>query len=98
MTTDRKTESSLNDLVSRMSRAMVVGSVRRAPFVLAAATALTAVSLAYAAFHLGVNSNTKAMLSDDLPFREMTRHLLDAFPQLGEPLIVVIDAHSKKLS
>jgi hopanoid biosynthesis associated RND transporter like protein HpnN len=78
--------------VSRLSRSVAVASARRAAMVLALAVATTAICLAYAAFHLGVNSNTKAMLSDELPFRQMTHRLLEAFPQLGEPLIVVVDA------
>jgi hopanoid biosynthesis associated RND transporter like protein HpnN len=70
--------------------------MRGGGFVLLLATAVTAGALYYAAHHLGVNSNTKAMLSNDLPFRRMIAQMHTAFPQLGEPIILVIDADTSE--
>ncbi len=49
--------------------------------VLLLATLVTVGALYYAANNLGVNSNMKAMLSNDLPFRQMMLQMREAFPR-----------------
>lgn len=84
----------LDHAIASLSERLVRFATRHAKLVLAATMSLTVAAGVYAALHLGVNSDTKAMLSEDLPFRQMTQRLLETFPDLGEPLIVVIDAET----
>jgi len=84
--------SRLDEALGRYSAACVRLAATRPAWVLAVATALTVASLAYAATHLGINSDTSAMLSEDLGFRRVTKQIHAAFPQIDEPLIVVVDA------
>jgi hypothetical protein len=82
----------LETIVNR-SLASWVGLVqRRARWVLALTLAACVVSGLYVKEHLGVNSDQTAMLSPDLPYRQLERQFYDAFPHLEEPLVVVVDA------
>ncbi len=51
-------------------------------------------TLVYAIEHLGINTSTKEMLSDTLPFRRNDRAMDSAFPQLEHQILVVVDAAS----
>jgi len=84
----------LDESIARIARNIVQFATAHARLVLGSAALLTVASALYAAFALGINSDTNAMLSEDLPFRQMTKQLVDTFPGLGEPLIVVVDADS----
>ncbi|MCW5600687.1 MMPL family transporter [Nitrosomonas sp.] len=53
---------------------------------------LCALSLHYAAGHLGIDTDTTKMLSEELPFRQDRERLVAAFPQDEEAALVVIDA------
>jgi hypothetical protein len=77
--------------VGRLCAAMVDIGRRGGVVVLALATLATAGALYYAANNLGVNSNMKAMLSNDLPFRRMVGQMHEAFPDIAEPIILVVD-------
>jgi hopanoid biosynthesis associated RND transporter like protein HpnN len=51
-------------------------------------------ALVYAAGHLGINTSTKEMLSEELPFRRNDRAMDAAFPQLEHQILVVVEAAS----
>ncbi|WP_107789525.1 MMPL family transporter [Nitrosomonas nitrosa] len=53
---------------------------------------LCALSLHYAAGHLGIDTDTTKMLSEELPFRQDRERLVAAFPQDEQAVLVVIDA------
>ncbi len=65
---------------------------RLAIWVVLIAVLSSAVMLAYAISHLGINTSTKEMLSDKLPFRQNDRAMDRAFPQLEHQILVVVDA------
>ena len=52
---------------------------------------LCALSLHYAASHLGIDTDTTKMLSEELPFRQDRERLVAAFPQDEQAVLVVID-------
>jgi uncharacterized protein len=76
----------------------VVASVRAASrhrrAVVAGTLALTLVSLAYSATHLGVNADPQALLDADLPFQRLDRDFARHFPSLNNALLVVVDGDS----
>lgn len=84
----------LDKVIANRSEKLVRFATAHAKAVLVAAAALTVAAGVCAFIGLGVNSDTRAMLSEELPFRQMAQRLLETFPGLGEPLIVVIDADS----
>ena len=51
-------------------------------------------ALVYSAGHLGINTSTKEMLSEELPFRRNDRAMDAAFPQLEHQILVVVEAAS----
>ena len=72
-----------------------VAMVTRRPLlvlILAVASALTC--LAYGATHLGIDTSTKEMLSEELPFRQNDRAMEAAFPALEESIIAIVEAES----
>ena len=68
-----KARSILTGLVGRVSTRILVhwvdGCRRFAPFIVVAALALTAGCGYYAATNLGIQTNSDALLSHDLPYR-----------------------------
>ncbi|MDC0034035.1 MMPL family transporter, partial [Alphaproteobacteria bacterium] len=69
-----------------------VGGVQRsAGLVVAVAVLLTALSGWYTASHLTVDTDNADMLSADLPFRQDAIRLKQAFPQLSNNIVIVID-------
>ncbi len=71
---------------------------RRALLVLLAAIAATAAVGQYTATHLEMNTSTKDMLSEDLPFRQRDREFEAAFPQLYNNIVLVIDGANADLA
>ncbi|WP_411820487.1 MMPL family transporter [Hyphococcus formosus] len=68
-------------------------TARRMGVVLAALIVVAACFAGYyAATHLKVNTDTSAMLDPDLPFQQRAAELREAFPQLKDDVIVVINA------
>ncbi len=67
---------------------------RRAPWVLGLAVVITLSSLGLTARNLGVSTDTKAMLSPELPFRQARAELDAAFPILPHNFFIVIDAET----
>ncbi len=64
---------------------------RRAAWVLLLAAAATAASLYLAYRHLGIDTDTSNMISEDVPFRRHDTAFRQAFPKLDGALVVVID-------
>ncbi len=51
-------------------------------------------SLFYAAGHLGIDTDTTKILSEDLPFQQDRKRFLEAFPQDDQAILVVVDAQT----
>jgi hopanoid biosynthesis associated RND transporter like protein HpnN len=76
-----------------------VDTMRRlALAVLVTATTATAVASYYTLQNLGINTDTDAMLSPDLPFRRAWDEFTAAFPQLRNLLLVVIEGDNPDLT
>ena len=71
---------------------------RRAMMVVLAAVVATAALAYYTAAHLGINTSTKDMLSEDLPFRQVDSAFEAAFPQLYNTILLVIDGANADLA
>lgn len=69
----------------------VGGVQRQAWLVVALAIALTGLSSWYTVSHLTIDTNTDDMLSAELPFRQDAIRLKQAFPQLSNNIVIVID-------
>lgn len=91
METSSGRATTFDKTVGRLCAAMVDTGRRGGVVVLLLATLVTVGALYYAANNLGVNSNMKAMLSNDLPFRQMMLQMREAFPDISEPIILVVD-------
>jgi hopanoid biosynthesis associated RND transporter like protein HpnN len=81
----------LDARVSRYAAACVAFSQRRPRAVVAACLALAGLALAAAVTHLGVNSNTDDLLSDELPHRRNLAAFARHFGDRGLDLIVVVE-------
>lgn len=69
--------------------------VKRPAVVLLAIALVSAAAAVYAARNLGINADTRVLVSDDLDFRRRQRELLEAFNTLDtHSIFVVIDADS----
>ncbi|HUC62190.1 MAG TPA: MMPL family transporter [Alphaproteobacteria bacterium] len=62
--------------------------------IIVGAVALTAVAGTYTVDHLGMNTDSNALLSSDLPYRKNLKEYEKEFPQLQDNLVVVIEADS----
>jgi hypothetical protein len=78
--------------LSRLLAAMVEHSRRRAPLAALIGLLLGAVSLWYASGHLGVTTDTDALFSATLPWRQREIAWDRAFPQFNDLLVAVVDA------
>jgi hopanoid biosynthesis associated RND transporter like protein HpnN len=78
--------------LSRLLAAMVEHSRRRAPLAVLVGLLLAAVSLWYASGHLGVTTDTNALFSATLPWRQREIAWDRAFPQFNDLLVAVVDA------
>ena len=69
--------------------------VTRRPALVLALALLTALGgLAYGVVNLGINTSTKDMLSEKLPFRQNDRAMEAAFPALEESIVAIVEAKS----
>lgn len=66
-------------------------AARHARVVTVAALGLSVVAAVYAGRHLGMETDSNALLSPDLPHRKTQANFDKAFPQLGDNIVVVID-------
>lgn len=51
----------------------------------------TGASLYYTVTHLGINTDTAGMLDPDLPFQRASRAFAQAFPQLSDQIVVIVE-------
>ena len=76
-----------------------VDLVRRGAVAVVIAAALVAAATgAYVVHAFRINTDTEDMLSPELPFRQHSRALSEAFPQFSDNIVVVIDADSADLA
>jgi hypothetical protein len=78
--------------LSRLLAALVEGSRRRAPIVLAGAILLAALSCWLAATRLGVTTDTDELFAASLPWRQHELAFGRAFPQFTDLIVAVVDA------
>ena len=71
---------------------------RRAPRVILLMLLLSGLGLHYTISHLGIDTDTKKMFSEDLPFRRAHIDYQQAFPQYVDFLLVVVDADTPDLA
>ena len=76
----------------RLLAALVEGSQRRAPLVLAGAVLIAALCCWLAATRLGVTTDTDELFAASLPWRQRELAFARAFPQFKDLLVAVIDA------
>ncbi len=69
----------------------VLTCIENAKTVLALALVLTVMSVGTAATFLTINTDTGRMIDQELPFRMRFAELLQAFPQVDETLVVVVE-------
>jgi len=73
----------------------VVDCCRRAAlWVVLAGLAVAGLSLGYTVNHLMLDTDPMNLLAPDLPFRQLSRALDAAFPQLDDLIVVVVDQGS----
>ena len=81
-----------DNAIGHASAATVAFAARHARWVVALCLSLTVGSIFMVVNHLGLNTDTRAMLSEDLPFRRLAAQFEAAFPVLEQPMIIVVDA------
>jgi uncharacterized protein len=79
-------------------RRWVRASQAHALIVLLVAAVLATASLIYIKGHFGVDTNSKNLISEKLPWRQTDKELDRLFPQLSNTLIVVIDSPTPELA
>jgi uncharacterized protein len=84
----------VDELMGRPCGALVEAAARRPWRTLVAAFVVAALSLVYVANHLGVNGDSDALFDENLPFRKLRIEFENAFPDLKDRVLVVIDAKS----
>ena len=89
---------SLADLARRAATAWVSFACRRARLVTAAAFLLTALAGGYLAVNARINTDTTDMLNPELPFRQLSRALSEAFPQFSDNILVVVEGDTPDLA
>jgi len=72
--------------------------VRRPWVTLLAALAVTAAALFYTAGHFAMSTDTAALISPDVSWRQHERRFDDAFPQLRDSMLVVVDGATPELA
>ena len=93
-----KARGGLAALLGGASAGLVRHSCRRPWTTLLLILALASGALWLAATRLTIDTSTEDMLSPDLPFRKSMTELREAFPALGQTLVVVIKAPSDALA
>ncbi len=77
---------------------LVALGVARPWATLAAALALLLVALGYAATHFTMTTDTAALISPDVPWRQQERAADAAFPQLSDAMLVIVDGETPELA
>lgn len=89
---------SVDEYLGRMAAALVARVQRRAGTVILLFLAATVGIGAYAARTLGINSSEIEIFSDDLQVMELRATYLENFPELRDPIVVVVDAVTPDLA
>ena len=76
----------------------VVASIRRPWLTLIAALVLAVLAVFYTAGHFAMTTDTAALISPDVPWRQHERAFDDAFPQLRDSMVVVADGRTPELA
>ena len=84
--------SALSFIPSRFIQALSKLPIRFPWLILLLFIAISGVSLNYTIHHLGMNTNTSDLLSQDLPFIKMRSKLEKAFPKDASAIIVVVES------
>jgi hypothetical protein len=82
----------------RFASLWVDGVRRWAPWVVVVALVATVGAGFFVARNVAINTDTEDMLSPDLPFQKYSREEDEAFPQLSDMLVVVIDGQTPDLA
>lgn len=86
--------SEKSDLAGRIARWWVARVVRHARVVTVAILLATVLTGFYVARNLDINTNDSDMLSAELPFRQNAIAVDEAFPQLSDNMVVVLDGRN----
>jgi len=86
--------SSIAEIGRRVAILWVDGVRRLAPWVVVVALAVTVGAAVFVARNITINTDTEDMLSPDLPFQKYSREEKEAFPQLSDNILVVIDGQT----
>ncbi len=94
----QKKEQSFTDGASATSRGCLakwVDSARRNAILIVILAVVSAVACGwYTVTRVGINTDTEGMLSSELPFRQNSIRLKQAFPQLQDPLLILIEGRN----
>lgn len=88
----------LETLWGRLMQGWVDGVRRLAWIVMAAMIVVTAGLGWYAAGHLGMNTDTTDMLSENLPFRRANAAIEKVFPATGDLILILVEADGADLA
>ncbi len=86
-----------HDISEALAR-LAGSSARNARAVIGGYIAFGLVALLIAATQLEINTNTNAMIAQDLPFRQDFKHLNETFPALENNFIAVVEADDPELA
>src|SRR5262245_16427544 len=87
-------EIDVDALMGRPCGALVEAAARRPWRTMVVAFVLAALSVLYVARNLGVNGDSDALFDASLPFRKLRIDFENAFPELKDRVLVVVDAPS----
>ena len=76
----------------------VAASVRNPRALLAACLALTIAAFAFAATHFAMTTNTQALISPKVDWRQNEAALNTAFPQLTDSTLIIVDGQTPELA
>ena len=76
----------------------VAASIRRPWLTLAAALVLAALAVIYTAGHFAMTTDTAALISPNVSWRQHERAFDNAFPQLRDSMVVVVDGKTPELA
>ena len=88
----------LDDSLGRAACAWVEGVQRRPVHVVAAIGAVTVALFAYALTSLGLHTNENDLFSDELRFFALREDFYASFPNLVDPVVVVVDGDTADLA
>ncbi|MDX9860232.1 MAG: MMPL family transporter [Rhodospirillales bacterium] len=91
-------DTSVAELGRQFLDRWVEGMRRWAPWVVVVALSATLGAAVFVVRNVSINTDTEEMLSPDLPFQKYSREEDEAFPQLSDTLVVVVDGQTPDLA